>query len=217
MPDFAARRETMVDTQVRPADVTRYPIIAAMLAVAREHHVPPGLREAAYADQDLAIAPGRALMAPRSFAKMLDALDLRPAEIVLDVGAGLGYGPAVLARLVDTVVAIESDPALAAEAERVLAADGVDTVAVIAGPLEAGAARHGPYDAIVIEGAAEVVPEAILGQLKDGGRIAAIFVNGPVGVCRIGVRAGDSIGWRDAFNATAPLLPGFARPRSFAL
>lgn len=217
MPDFAARRETMVDTQVRPADVTRYPVIAAMLAVAREHHVPPALREAAYADQDLPVAAGRALIAPRSFAKMLDALDLRPNEIVLDVGAGLGYGAAVLARLVDMVVAIEVDAGLAAEAERALGADGVDAVAVITGPLEAGAPRHGPYDAIVIEGAVEALPEALLGQLKDGGRIAAIFVDGPVGVCRIGVRAGDSIGWRDAFNATAPVLPGFARTRSFAL
>jgi protein-L-isoaspartate(D-aspartate) O-methyltransferase len=217
MPDFAARRETMVDTQVRPSDVTRYPLIAAMLAVARENHVPPDLREAAYAGEDLPIAPGRVLLSPRSFAKMLDALDPGPSEVVLDVGAGLGYGAAVIARLAEMVVALEEDGALATEAERALSAARVDTVAVITGALAAGAPRHGPYDAIVIEGAVETVPEALTSQLKEGGRIAAIFSDGPVGVCRIGIRHGAGVTWRPVFNATAPVLPGFARVRSFAL
>jgi protein-L-isoaspartate(D-aspartate) O-methyltransferase len=215
--DFAARRVMMVDTQVRPSDVTKFPVIAALLAVPRERFVPPALREAAYAGENLPLGPGRVVLEPRTFAKMLDALDLGPNDLVLHVGAGLGYGPAVIARLAAAVIAVESDPDLAAEAEAALAAEGADGAVVVTGPLEAGAAAHGPYDAILIEGGVELVPDALLDQLKDGGRIAALFMNGPLGEVRIGRKAGGRVGWRLAFNAAAPVLPGFAAAREFAL
>jgi protein-L-isoaspartate(D-aspartate) O-methyltransferase len=217
MPDYAARRTTMVDTQVRPSDVTKFPIIAAFLEVPRERYVPAALREAAYAGELLAIAPGRALLDPRSFAKMLDAMDLGPDELVLDVGAGLGYGAAIMARLAGTVVALEEDAAMAAEAEAMLAAERVDTAIVIAGRLADGGARHGPYDAIVIEGGVEQIPDQLVAQLKDGGRMAAIFMQGPVGTCRIGLKHAGAMRWRDDFNATAPVLPGFASQKVFVL
>lgn len=216
MSDFAARRVMMVDTQVRPSDVTKYPVIAAMLAVPRENFVPADLREAAYVGENLTLAPGRVLLEPRSFAKLLDALDIRGDELVLDVGAGLGYSAAVIARMAEAVVAVESEP-LAAEAQAALAAERVDNVAVIAGELAAGSARHAPFDVIVVEGGVEELPEALIAQLKVGGRIGALFMQGALGVVRIGTRTATGMVWRDAFNAAAPVLPGFARKRAFAL
>jgi protein-L-isoaspartate(D-aspartate) O-methyltransferase len=217
MTDFAARRVMMVDTQVRPSDVTKFPVIAALLAVPRERFVPPALREAAYAGENLDLAPGRVMLEPRTFAKMLDALDLGPGDVVLHVGAGLGYGPAVLARLADAVIAVEADGALAAEAEAALAAEGADGAVIVTGPLAEGAAACGPYDAILIEGGVEQVPPALVDQLKDGGRIVALFMSGPLGAVRIGHKAAGRVGWRLAFNAAAPVLPGFHAVREFAL
>jgi protein-L-isoaspartate(D-aspartate) O-methyltransferase len=148
---------------------------------------------------------------------MLEALDLGPSDLVLHVGCGLGYGSAVMARLAEAVVAIEADEAMAAEAEAALASEGVDNVAVLAGPLAAGAAKHGPYDAILIEGGVETVPEAILAQLKEGGRIAALFMEGALGTVKVGRKAAGTVGWRTAFNAAAPVLPGFEVKREFSL
>ncbi|MFN3643430.1 MAG: protein-L-isoaspartate O-methyltransferase family protein [Gemmobacter sp.] len=217
MTDFAARRVMMVDTQVRPSDVTKFPVIAAILAVPRERFVPDALREAAYVGENIPLAPGRVLLDPRTFAKMLDAVDLQPTDLALHVGTGLGYGAAVMARLAEAVVALEEDEGMAAEAEAVLAAEGVDNAAVMTGPLAAGAARHGPYDAILIEGGVEVVPNALTDQLKDGGRIAALFMRGALGEVRLGRKAAGRVAWRPSFNAAAPVMPGFAALREFAL
>lgn len=207
----------MVDTQVRPSDVTKFPIIEAMLTIPREAFVPDGSIEAAYVGENLALGPGRVVLDPRTFAKMLDALDIQPRELVLDVGCGLGYSAAVQARLADAVVAVEEDETLAAQAQRALSEQGLDNAAVIAGPLAAGAPKHGPYDAMMIEGAVEEVPEALLAQLAEGGRIAAIFAEGRLGTVRTGLKRGGGVTWRFAFNAAAPVLPGFARTRSFSL
>ena len=117
MIDYAAAREAMVDRQVRTADVTLYPIIDAMLAVPREDFVPLELRPVAYLGEHVPLAPGRVLLDPRVFAKLLDALNVGPRDLVLDVGCGLGYSTAVLARMAEAVVALEADPAMAAEAE----------------------------------------------------------------------------------------------------
>lgn len=217
MPDFAKRRLLMVDTQVRPSDVTRYPIIDAMLSVPRETYVPGDRMEAAYIGENLPLGPGRVLLEPRTFAKMLDALALGPQDLVLHVGAGLGYGPAVISRMVAAVVAVEEDAAMAGEAERTLAAEAVHTVAVVHGPLAEGAPQHGPYDAILIEGAVEQVGDAILAQLKDGGRIAALFAEGALGAVRIGYKTGGNVTWRFDFNAGAPVLPGFEKAVDFVL
>jgi protein-L-isoaspartate(D-aspartate) O-methyltransferase len=129
----------------------------------------------------------------------------------------LGYSAALLARLGDTVVALESDEAQAEDAQRTLSENGVDNAAVVAGPLEEGVAKHGPYDVIVIEGGVETLPSALTSQLKDGGRIAALFMNGALGEVRIGIKRGETIDWRRAFNATAPVLAGFAHKEEFVL
>ncbi|TYB81043.1 protein-L-isoaspartate O-methyltransferase family protein [Maritimibacter fusiformis] len=217
MSDFQARRTTMVDTQVRPSDVTKFPIIEAMLAIPREDFVPDARREAAYSDAPVDLGGGRVVLPPRTLAKMLDALDIQPDEVVLDLACGLGYSSAVIARLADFVVALEEDEALAAAAEARLAEAGADNVAVLTGPLTAGNAKHGPYDVIVIEGAVETVPAALTDQLRDGGRIAAIFAEGNIGRARIGYKFDGSVDWRFAFDASAPVLPGFAVERGFTL
>ncbi|HRK42199.1 MAG TPA: methyltransferase domain-containing protein [Gemmobacter sp.] len=217
MTDFAARRTMMVDTQVRPSDVTKYTIIDAMLSIPREAYVPSAKREAAYVGEHVALAPGRVVLDPRTLAKLLDALDIQPVEAVLDLGCGLGYSTAVMARMAEAVVAVEENAEFAAEAQATLSAQGVDNAAVIAGKLAEGAAKAGPYDVIVLQGAAEVVPEALLAQLKEGGRIGAIFMEGALGVARIGYKIDGVVTWRQAFNASAPVLPGFAAHRAFTL
>ena len=215
MPDFEARREAMVDTQVRPSDVTRLPIIEALLAVPREEFVPVNLREAANIGENLPLGPGRTILEPRTFAKMLEAVDLGPGDLVLDLGCGLGYSAAVMARMADAVAAVEEIDGMASEALATLAEQGVDNVVVETAPLTDGAPQHGPYDAIVIEGAVEQIPGTILDQLKEGGRIVALFAEGKLGVARIGYKIEGAVSWRFLFNASAPVLPGFARAPEF--
>ena len=218
MSDFSTRRETMVDTQVRPSDVTKYPIIAAMLHVPRDDFVPEAAREAAYIGQNIDLAPNRVVLEPRTLAKMLDALDIQPEDRVLVVGAGLGYAAAVLAQMAGQVVALEEDTALAAEAARRLGTlDSGAEVEVSIGALASGVPEAAPFDAILVDGGVETVPEALTDQLREGGRIAAVFMSGELGVARLGYRLDSAISWRFAFHATAPVLPGFAETKAFAL
>jgi protein-L-isoaspartate(D-aspartate) O-methyltransferase len=213
MSEFSTRRVMMVDTQVRPSDVTKFPIIAAMLAIPRESYLPSSLREAAYVGQNVEIAKGRVVLEARSLAKMLDMLDIQPGEQVLDVGCGLGYSSAVIHEIGGEVVAVEEDETLVVGAREALSGKAT----VVAGSLAAGAAAHGPYDVIILQGGVEIVPEALLTQLKEGGRIAAIFMTGALGTARIGYKLDGQVSWRPIFNATAPVLPGFAARRGFVL
>lgn len=217
MSDFAQRRTMMVDTQVRPSDVTKFPIIEALLDVPREVFVASDRREAAYVGENMDIAPGRVMLEPRTLAKMLDALDIQPEQRVLVIGAARGYSAAVLSHLAGSVVAVESDAALLEAAQAGLKAAGIDSVTLQQGTLAAGAATQGPFDAILIEGAIEVLPDAIAAQLKEGGQVATLFQEGALGVCRIGHKIDGAITWRFAFNASAPVLEGFERARVFTL
>ncbi len=217
MTDYATRRTMMVDTQVRPSDVTKYPIIEAMLAVPRERFVPETMVEAAYVGETLTIAPGRLLLEARTLAKMLDALDIRGNELVLDLAVGLGYSSAVIARLAEAVIAVEADESLAEDAEAALEAVGASNVVVERLVAAEGAPRHGPYDVILVQGGVERFPAVLADQLKEGGRAAAVFMQGALGVVRIGVKRQGVIRWRDAFNAAAPVLDGFEQERAFAL
>ena len=217
MPDFANLRTVMVDTQVRPQDVTKFNIIDAMLTVAREAFLPEELRRVAYVGDNITLEGGRVMFEPRTMGKLLDALDIQPDELVLDLGCGLGYSSALLSHLAEAVVAVEELPDLASEAQTILNDQGIDNVAVIEGPLVEGSAKHGPYDVIAIQGGVETVPEIVLDQLKEGGRIAAIFMDGPLGECKIGHKSGGRVHWRMAFNAAAPQIPGFAKEAGFVL
>ena len=207
----------MVDTQVRPSDVTKFPIIDAMLSVPREAFVPSTMREAAYVGENLDIGGGRVLLEPRTLAKMLDVLNIKPTEVILDIAPGLGYSTAVLAHMAEFVIGVEDDESRAEEAQSILSEQGIDNAAIIAGALAEGAAKSGPYDVIILQGAVEVLPDSLLAQLKDGGRIVSIFAEGDLGVVRIGYKMDQRINWRMAFNAGAPVLTGFAKKAEFAL
>ncbi len=217
MTEFSTQRTMMVDTQIRPSDVTKYPIIDAMLRVERERFVPDANRETAYMDGAIQLGTGRAMLEPRVLAKLLDALDISGDELVLDIGIGHGYSSAIVSRMAEAVVGVEEDEALAAEAEAAIAGVEADNVAVIHAPLADGAAKHGPFDVLLLQGSVEDIPAPLIAQLKDGGRIGAIFTDGALGVARIGHKRGESVDWRDVFNASAEILPGFERAREFQL
>lgn len=217
MTDYAQRRTYMVDTQVRPSDVTKFPIIDAMLSVPREAFVPRDRREAAYVGENVEIADNRVILEPRTLAKMLDALDISGTELVLDIGTGYGYSSAVIARMAEAVVSVEDDPERVSEAQNVLSDVGADGVIMHEGPLADGAAQHGPYDVIILQGGVGALPGAIADQLKDGGRIACLFMDGELGAVRIGHKSDGLISWRFSFNAAAPIIPGFEKKAEFAL
>lgn len=217
MTDYATRRTMMVDTQIRPSDVTKFPIISAMLSVPRENFVPRDKREAAYMGDNIDLGGNRTILDPRTFAKMLDALDIQPTDFVLDIGMGLGYSAAVLSQLGEAVVAVEDDQTRFAEASEALGDFGADNVIPHLGDLAEGAAEHGPYDVILIQGAVEHVPDTVLAQLKDGGKIACLFAEGALGTVKIGYKLDDRMDWRASFNAGAPTLDGFQRHRAFTL
>lgn len=217
MTSYTDRRTMMVDTQVRPSDVTKFTVIEAMLHVPRELFVPRDKREAAYLGDHVSLGGGRVVMDPRVLAKTLDALDIQNDELVLDIGAGLGYSAAVMARMAEAVIAVEEDETNAADAQTALAEYGADNVVVHTGALTQGAAEHGPYDVIALQGAVETLPDALLEQLKEGGRIACMFMDGALGAVRIGYKIDGEIVWRFAFNAGAPVLPGFEKHNAFSL
>src|SRR5712692_3535106 len=219
MIDFAAARRMMVDSQVRTSDVTDLRIIAAMLELARERFVPASSANLAYLDRDLPVSQatggeaGRRLLKPMVLAKMLQAAAVKTDDHVLDVGCATGYSSAVLARLAGSVVALEEDEILLKHAHRALA--GIANVTLVAGPLTAGVPSNGPYDVIVLEGGTEIVPNALMGQLKDGGRLACVLGHGPGSKAMLYRRIEGQLSGRPIFDATAPLLPGFAKPPAF--
>ena len=217
MTDYQTRRKIMVDTQIRPSDVTKFPIIEAFLSVPREKFVPDGKREAAYIGENFKIGQSRVILEPRTLAKLLDALDIRNDELVLDIGPGLGYSSAVISPMAEVVIAVEDDSSMASEAEEILTEVGADNVVIQIGKLEDGAPEHGPYDVIILQGGVEKIPSSILKQLKNGGRVGAIFVEEGLGTAKIGFKLNDKINWRYSFNAAAPVLPGFFKQKDFVL
>jgi protein-L-isoaspartate(D-aspartate) O-methyltransferase len=215
MFDSAIARRMMVDGQVRTADVHNPDLLAAMLTIPRERFVPSSLAGQAYLDSDIEIAPGRVLLKPMVFAKLIEAADVRATDHVLDVGCGFGYSSAVLSRLAASVVALEDDPALTTQAKTTLAAAGVSGVTVSTGPLVAGWPAAAPYDLILLNGATEIAPDRLGSQLKPSGRLACIFGHAPAAKAMIyRVSEGRLVG-RPAFDAAAPVLPGFVAPPAF--
>ena len=216
MTDFATARRNMVEGQVRTADVTNLRIIAAMLEIPREAFVPPAMAGLAYLDCDLQIGSGahttRRLLKPMVLAKLIQAAEVAGSDRVLDVGCATGYGAAVLARLAAHVVALEEDAGLT----KADALTGLRNLTLVSGPLAKGYPPGGPYDAILLEGAAEMVPQALFRQIKDGGRLVCVLGSGPGAKAMLYRRSGEDIGSRPIFDAAAPILPGFAKPPVFA-
>jgi protein-L-isoaspartate(D-aspartate) O-methyltransferase len=215
MFDAAVARRMMVDGQIRTADITNPELLAAMQAVPRELFVPPALAAQAYSDGEIRLGNGRVLLRPMTLAKLVQAANVRPGDHVLDVGCGTGYSSAVLSHLGASVVALEEDAALARPAEAALAAAGTRQVRFVEGPLVAGWPAEAPFDVILFEGATEVVPNELGGELKPVGRLAAIFGAGPAGKAMIYRRIEGRLVGRPAFDAAAPVLPGFAAAVAF--
>jgi protein-L-isoaspartate(D-aspartate) O-methyltransferase len=223
MIDPVQQRINMVESQVRPSDITDQRIIRAMLEVPREAFVAPALQELAYMDEAVPVArrlDGRAvrtLLAPRTFAKLVQLAEIELDAVVLDVGCATGYSTAVLARLAKSVVALEVDEALGARAAEILRQLRVANAVVVHGPLEAGAPAQAPFDAILLEGAVPQAPQVLLDQLRDGGRLVAVIADGAFGRAEVWRRVGKAVDGRCAFDAGAEPLPGFARKAEFSL
>lgn len=218
---FELQRTNMVESQVRPSDITDRRIMRAMQALPREDFAAPDTRDIAYMDADLPIGPRadrgprRALVSPRVLARLIQGLAVEPDERVLEVGTGTGYGAAVLARLAKSVVALETDTALAEAATRNLAGSNQGEVRIVTGPLSTGWPAEAPYGAILVSGSIAQLPAALLDQLRDGGRLAAVLVQDGVSRLTVWTRFGSSFAARTLGDASAPALPGFERPRGF--
>jgi protein-L-isoaspartate(D-aspartate) O-methyltransferase len=216
MTDFATARRHMVDGQVRTADVTDLRILAAMLEIPRENFVPSSAAGLAYLDLDLAVgaAGARRLLKPMVLAKLIHAANVASSDRVLDVGCSTGYAAAILSRIAGQVIALEQDSGLAQTAHAALASQS--NVNVVSGPLIAGWPQGAPYDVILLEGATEIAPHTFLGQLKDGGRLVCVLGSGPAAKAMLYCRSGEELGGRPIFDASAAVLPGFARAPVFA-
>jgi protein-L-isoaspartate(D-aspartate) O-methyltransferase len=218
MEDFALARTKMVDSQLRTESVTDYEILSIMGRIPREQFVPAHRRALAYLDTDLALTGGgtpRYLMEAAPFARLLQLSEIDKTDVVLDIGCASGYSAAVIAGLTNFVVALESDADLAAQAKENLAVLGIDNAKVVAGSLDAGHAAEGPYDLIFVDGAVEVIPAALFGQLKESGRLVAVVGYGRAAAAILWTRSDDQIGRRTAFNADVRPLPGFRKPEAF--
>ena len=214
--DYAAARYKMVESQIRTNRVTDPLVVAAMNELPREAFVPETLQGVAYVDEDIPLGRARWLMEPLTTALLLQAAEIGPEDVVLDVGCGTGYATAAMARMASAVVALESDPELAAHANGALANLGLDTVTVVEGPLQAGYPRQAPYDVIFLGGGVEEIAPAITDQLADGGRMVAVVYNKRrVGKGTLFVRIGDVVSRREVFDAATPMLPGFERQSTF--
>ncbi len=219
MADYTDARLNMVDSQLRTSGVTDPRVLDVTQEVPREIFVPAALRPVAYLDGDLRVTGAgetpRFLMRPYSFGKLLELAIIREDDVVLDIGTATGYSAAVLAKLAETVVAVESDEELAGKATANLDTLGITNAAVVTGALEAGYAKGGPYDVIVLEGAVERLPADLLDQLKENGRLVTIFHEDGRSRGRIYTKRRGTVTFRDAFDGSAELLPGFERSEGF--
>lgn len=215
MTNLALARSNMINSQIRPNGVTDHRVVEAMETVPRELFMPKAMRGAAYVDEDMEIAPGRFILEPLVLARLLQAAEIAADDIVLEIGCATGYATAVLARLADTVVALEQDRELAERATGNLTTLEVANAAVVTGDLISGYPDEGPYDVILLGGSVEELPKEITDQLAEGGRLVVIEKLGNMGKAILYSRNGGNLGRRQLFDAAVPLLPGFAKGADF--
>jgi len=217
MTDFALARRNMVDGQLRPNRVTNAALLAAVSELPRERFLPESLRSVAYADDDVPLGNGRFLMEPMVLARLIQALQPQPDDKALVVASGRGYGAALLSRLAKSLVAVESDAALASSAEQTFKDLGIVNIEQTVTKSKAGNPAGAPYDVILIEGAVQRIPQAILDQLAEGGRLTTVLAApaGVLGVAQLVMKEGGACSGRPLFDAGTPALPGFAAPPRF--
>lgn len=215
--DFATARRNMIEGQLRPNKVIDEALLASIEAAPRERFLPESLRGVAYVDEDLTLGAGRSLMEPVVLGRLLQELDLGAEDAVLDIASGTGYAAAVMARLAGSVFALESDAGLLGRATELFGELALDNVVPIEGELIAGCPDQAPYNAILIEGAVDTVPQAILDQLAEGGRLAAVVTENGVGRATIYRKDGGVLSHRVLFDARVPALAEFRKPKEFSL
>jgi protein-L-isoaspartate(D-aspartate) O-methyltransferase len=214
MTDFAHARTLMVDNQLRTSGITDRRLLAAMGEVPREMFVPEVRRPLAYIDQPIALNATRKLGAPAPFAKLVQLAAVGHEDHVLDLGCGTGYSSAVLGRLADSVVAVETDASLAATARKALEGAGAANVTIVEGAIESAGKAKGPYDVIIVEGVINAVPDALFTQLKPEGRLVALITgNGGPAVAHLYARSGKGIAASRAFDASLPPLASVREDR----
>ena len=205
----------MVESQIRTNKVTDPGLLGALLDIPRERFVPLALQGIAYVDDDLDLGGGRFLMEPMVMARLIQIAEPRAGDKALVIGCSSGYSAAVLGRLCACVVAVETDRTLASQAAHTLADLALTNATIEHGALDEGCAARGPYDVILFDGAIEILPEEVLDQLAEGGRLAAVVNERGVGRGTLVIRRGGVISRRPVFDAAVPALPGFGVPPSF--
>ncbi|MCA8900241.1 MAG: protein-L-isoaspartate O-methyltransferase [Hyphomonas sp.] len=214
--NFDAAREIMVDSQVRPNDVTDPAVVAAFLRTPREAFVPSSRKSVAYSELEFETSPGRSLWTPRDTGKLLKMAQVRPTDIVLVIGAGAGYEAALLSQLAETVIALEDSAELVDAMSDRFANLGLDRAVAVEGQLADGLADQGPFDVIYVCGMVESIPAAWTDQLAEGGRLAAVVLDDAgVGRGTVYTRAGDTASPRHGFDAFPPKFSQFDRPKAF--
>ena len=217
MTDFALARRNMVEGQLRPNRVTNAALLAAVGELPRERFLPDGLKSVAYADDDVPLGNGRFMMEPMVLGRLIQSLQPQAEEKAMVAASGRGYGAALLARLVKSVVAVENEAGLATAAQQTWQELGITNIQQVVGLPELGATASGPFGVILIEGAVREVSRAVLDQLADGGRLATVVSDpsGSLGVAHLFVKQGGVASGRPLFDAGTSPLPGFTPPPKF--
>lgn len=214
--DFDLAREIMVDSQIRPNDVTEPAIVSAFLRTRREEFVPSARRSVAYSELEIATSEGRSLWTPRDTAKLIKTAQVKPSDVVLVIGAGTGYEAALLSHLADTVIALEDTAGLVEAMATRFAELGIDRVAPVQGNITEGLADQAPFDVIYVCGMIETIPDSWAQQLSEGGRLVAVVADtGALGRGKLFTKAGDTLSSRDVFDAYPPRFKEFDRKASF--
>lgn len=216
--DFVVACDNMIEGQLRTNRIVQEKLLSAFRKVPRENFVNKHSQASAYSDGVIPLSSSRFLMSPLSFAQLIQLADIQSTDIVLDIGFGTGYSSAVLSHLSATVIALENDPALCQRANASLSTLMIDNVAIVQGDLRHGLPEQAPYNVIILEGAVEEVPDQLVYQLADQGRLVTVLCDhekSDYGTAILVQRQGQTIISRKIFDSAVPILPEFLKKKLF--